>query len=527
MELHRPIGEAPIALAHSLAGSSATVGFADLSQLARPLEHALIRSQAIGHGTREEARLFVDAAEEIRRLLHQFAAGFLKEPSPELLQRLADHELSSARRLEAVDRGRRARRGRRQRSPSDAPRSSRCSSSTDAAVPTPTRPVIDAASRRCRARGRPPPSRPSTRCAPDRRRRDAPPTPHGREASRRRAEPRRAVDAGEPGSTFGGLAPSAPRPGRAEAARRSCRSRPAAPARRRARPTATTSTTTSTRSTRSMPSCSRSSRKRPGTAAAAGDAAARLGAPARHDRRTPAACMRTLHTLKGGARLAGAMRLGEMAHRLETAHRAPAGADAAVERRRRRGAAGARRRADADLRGAARRATRQAYADAVAAASRRPSRLPPRRRRRRPAHRHRRRTERADPGGRVRSPASRPPSRHRRVGEPQSRRALPKRRAARLEPPSVAPAISPTVPRAAPHAEPVADLPPIDWSRFAAAGRAGRAPGRPSAPHAARSRRCACARRCSTGWSTRPARSASRARGSRPRSARSRARSPT
>jgi chemosensory pili system protein ChpA (sensor histidine kinase/response regulator) len=32
----------------------------------------------------------------------------------------------------------------------------------------------------------------------------------------------------------------------------------------------------------------------------------------------PAACMRTLHTIKGGARLAGAMRLGELAHRLET-----------------------------------------------------------------------------------------------------------------------------------------------------------------------------------------------------------------
>ena len=31
------------------------------------------------------------------------------------------------------------------------------------------------------------------------------------------------------------------------------------------------------------------------------------------------ACMRTLHTLKGGARLAGAMRLGELSHRLETA----------------------------------------------------------------------------------------------------------------------------------------------------------------------------------------------------------------
>ena len=102
MELHRPIGETPIALAHSLAGSSATVGFADLSHLARALEHAQARSLSIGHGTPDEARLFVDAAEEIRRLLHQFAAGFLREPTPELLARLAEHELSSARRLEAA-----------------------------------------------------------------------------------------------------------------------------------------------------------------------------------------------------------------------------------------------------------------------------------------------------------------------------------------------------------------------------------------------------------------------------------------
>ncbi len=102
MELHRPIGETAIALSHSLAGSSATVGFADLSHLARLLEHAQMRSQAIGRGTPEEARLFVDAAEEVRRLLHQFAAGFLKEPAPELLQRLAEHEVSSARRLEAA-----------------------------------------------------------------------------------------------------------------------------------------------------------------------------------------------------------------------------------------------------------------------------------------------------------------------------------------------------------------------------------------------------------------------------------------
>ncbi len=102
MELHRPIGEIPIALAHSLAGSSATVGFANLSNLARTLEHALTRSQAIGRGTPQEARLFVDAAEEIRRLLHQFAAGFLKDSSVTLLSRLDEHELSSARWLEAV-----------------------------------------------------------------------------------------------------------------------------------------------------------------------------------------------------------------------------------------------------------------------------------------------------------------------------------------------------------------------------------------------------------------------------------------
>lgn len=102
LELHRPIGETPIALAHSLAGNSATVGFADLSHLARLLEHALARSQAIGRGTEEEGRLFGDAADEIRHLLHQFAAGFLKQPSPLLMTRLADHERSSALRLEAA-----------------------------------------------------------------------------------------------------------------------------------------------------------------------------------------------------------------------------------------------------------------------------------------------------------------------------------------------------------------------------------------------------------------------------------------
>ncbi len=91
-ELGRPVGETPVGLAHSLAGNSSTVGFSDLSQLARSLEHALSRAHARGFGISEEAQLFVAAGEEIRRLLHQFAAGFLKSPDPELMGFLIDHE---------------------------------------------------------------------------------------------------------------------------------------------------------------------------------------------------------------------------------------------------------------------------------------------------------------------------------------------------------------------------------------------------------------------------------------------------
>ncbi len=89
---HHGVPESSVALAHSLAGNSATVGFADLSALARALEHALMRSQLAGHGREGEAVLFVDAADEIRRLLHQFAAGFLPQVQPGLMDRLAEHE---------------------------------------------------------------------------------------------------------------------------------------------------------------------------------------------------------------------------------------------------------------------------------------------------------------------------------------------------------------------------------------------------------------------------------------------------
>ena len=87
-----PVSDTAVALAHSLAGSSATVGYADLSALARALEHALMRSAAGGHGRAGEVPLFTDAAEEVRRLLHQFAAGFLRPVDPVLMERLAAHE---------------------------------------------------------------------------------------------------------------------------------------------------------------------------------------------------------------------------------------------------------------------------------------------------------------------------------------------------------------------------------------------------------------------------------------------------
>ncbi|MGS5085417.1 Hpt domain-containing protein [Hydrogenophaga sp. A37] len=92
LERHEPVPDQAEALAHSLAGSSATVGFQPLSDIARALEHSLasvaLHQQGGQPATAEQAQLFVDAAEDIRRLLHQFAAGFFKEPNTELLSAL-------------------------------------------------------------------------------------------------------------------------------------------------------------------------------------------------------------------------------------------------------------------------------------------------------------------------------------------------------------------------------------------------------------------------------------------------------
>jgi chemosensory pili system protein ChpA (sensor histidine kinase/response regulator) len=93
LELYRPLLATTTNYAHSLAGSSATVGFKQLSGLAKLLEHALDKASQQSHGNAEHARLFVNAAEECRRLLHQFAAGFLVEPKASIVRELEAFKL--------------------------------------------------------------------------------------------------------------------------------------------------------------------------------------------------------------------------------------------------------------------------------------------------------------------------------------------------------------------------------------------------------------------------------------------------
>ncbi|HSH89039.1 MAG TPA: Hpt domain-containing protein, partial [Ramlibacter sp.] len=88
LELNHQVPDSTVGLAHALAGSSATVGFHALSDIARALESALQHTQSLAFGTPQHGQAFIDAAEEIRRLLHQFAAGFLKDPAPGVLDAL-------------------------------------------------------------------------------------------------------------------------------------------------------------------------------------------------------------------------------------------------------------------------------------------------------------------------------------------------------------------------------------------------------------------------------------------------------
>jgi chemosensory pili system protein ChpA (sensor histidine kinase/response regulator) len=88
IELQEPVSDTVISLSHSLLGSSATVGFKALSETAKALEYALQHVQLHRQIQAEHAAVFCEAAEDIRRLLHQFAAGFVKDADPHILQAL-------------------------------------------------------------------------------------------------------------------------------------------------------------------------------------------------------------------------------------------------------------------------------------------------------------------------------------------------------------------------------------------------------------------------------------------------------
>ena len=92
LELHRPISQSTLGWAHSLAASSLRIGLQALFELAQALELALHHVQCHALGLPQHASVFLEAAEDLRRLLHQFAAGFLKPPAAGLLQALQEIE---------------------------------------------------------------------------------------------------------------------------------------------------------------------------------------------------------------------------------------------------------------------------------------------------------------------------------------------------------------------------------------------------------------------------------------------------
>ena len=106
LEMNQRVPDSTVGWAHALAGSSATVGFQTLSDVARALEYALEHAQKLAWGTPQHARAFTNAAEEIHRLLHQFAAGFLKEPDTSVITDLqALGELEIPMRVDAIESG--------------------------------------------------------------------------------------------------------------------------------------------------------------------------------------------------------------------------------------------------------------------------------------------------------------------------------------------------------------------------------------------------------------------------------------
>ncbi|MFN3861893.1 MAG: Hpt domain-containing protein [Roseateles sp.] len=97
-----PVPSSCEVLAHALAGNAGTVGYEDLSVLARELEHALGRAQRAVAFEAADAELFVRAADDIRGLLHQFAAGLLTPHDADVVARLHAYQPQEASLTEAA-----------------------------------------------------------------------------------------------------------------------------------------------------------------------------------------------------------------------------------------------------------------------------------------------------------------------------------------------------------------------------------------------------------------------------------------
>jgi len=88
LEPDRPVLDDTVVWARALSIRSADVGFVALAEFASALHNALQHLQACVPCDPAHAQVFVQTAEDIRRLLHQFAAGFLKTPDAQLLASL-------------------------------------------------------------------------------------------------------------------------------------------------------------------------------------------------------------------------------------------------------------------------------------------------------------------------------------------------------------------------------------------------------------------------------------------------------
>ena len=83
-----PVGGHLVSMAQALAVEAAAIGHAELSALCAALAQALDRSAASGRFEARDGERFLGAHEEVSRLLHQFAAGFLRSADAGWLEAL-------------------------------------------------------------------------------------------------------------------------------------------------------------------------------------------------------------------------------------------------------------------------------------------------------------------------------------------------------------------------------------------------------------------------------------------------------